>query len=162
MGVLQMGDLSGPVLGSFENLLRADLNGVKEKYFLQEGDIIFRTRGNTHIATLLAGNVQNVVLAAPLVRIRMMDTKISPAFLTWIINHPVNQKYFEAEARGTAVKMIHQSTLADLQIPIPSAEKQKKIIAMSRLLQREEFLLNEISQKKKRYFEAILFEDCIH
>lgn len=162
IGILQMGDLTDPVLGSFENLLKADLNGIKEKYFLQSRDVVFRARGNTNTATLLVGDVQNVIFAAPLMRIRIKDERINSAFLTWFINHPTNQKYFEKEAKGTAVKMIHQLILANLQIPIPSQEKQARIIAMSRLLQEEGGLLIKLLQKKKTYFNAVLFKECIH
>ena len=160
--VLQMGDLSGPILKDFENLLKADLNGVKEKYFLQSGDIVFRTRGNIHTATMITGDTQNIVLAAPLMRIRIKNIKIDPAFLTWIINHPMNQQYFGTEAKGSAVKMIHQSALANLQISVPPQEKQERIIAMSELLQKELYLINELRQKKRAYFDAILFQQYTH
>lgn len=157
-----MGDLLGPVMKDFENLLKADLNGVKEKYFLQGGDIVFRTRGNIHTATMVTGNIQSTVFSAPLIRIRIKAKKIHPAFLTWIINHPMNQQYFGTEAKGSAVKMIHQSTLANLQISVPPQEKQERIIAMSELLQKELYLVNELRRKKRAYFDAILFQQCTH
>ena len=81
-----------------------------------------------------------------------------PAYLAWYINQPKAQVYFERQASGTITRMIHKKALAEMEIELPSLDRQKQVVTIARLAAREQELIRLLAEKKKSYINGILIK----
>ena len=130
----------------------------KPNQLARMGDIIFRSRGQTNTAALLQEKVENTIVAAPLFRVRPDVKKVVPEFLLWWINQPSSQSYLASMSKGTIVKMVSKQSLEDLEVNLPSLERQRKIAYFFSLSMREQQLLEDIKNRKATYTQGILMQ----
>ena len=153
--VVQMKDVDEHNQLHIHGAARVDLNDVKEHHLLRPGDLVFKSRGVTNSAAIVTADAGPAVLAAPMLLIRPNKT-VLPAYLYWYINLPATQAALAAQAEGTSVRMISKAKLEDLDIPIPSLQKQQVITEVAQLAEREQWLLARISQERRRLADGIL------
>lgn len=153
--VVQMKDVDEANQLHMEGAFRVDLDDVREQHLLKPGDLIFKSRGVTNSAAIVKKDIGPAVLAAPMLLIRPTKT-VLPAYLYWYINLPATQSALAAQAEGTSVRMISKAKLEDLDIPIPSLQKQHLITEVAQLAEREQWLLERISLERRRLADGIL------
>ncbi len=153
--VVQMKDVDEANQVRIEETFRVDLDDVREQHLLRPGDLVFKSRGVTNSAAIVNMDVGPAVLAAPMLLIRP-NKAVLPAYLYWYINLPATQAALAAQAEGTSVRMISKAKLEDLDIPIPSLQKQQVITEVAQLAEREQWLLARISQERRRLADGIL------
>lgn len=156
--VIQMKDLGDDNFVHLKESIHIDHSKPKPNQLARPGDIIFRSRGQTNTAALLQEDTQNTIVAAPLFRVRPDTTKVVPEFLLWWINQPSSQSYLASRVKGTMVKMVSKQGLEDLEVNLPSLERQKKIADFFSLSMREQQLLEEIKNRKAIYAQGILMQ----
>ncbi len=160
VAVIQMKDIDDANLLHPEGLARVQMPDLKDRHLVQEGDLLFRSRGVTNSAALVGGGLGRAVLAAPMLLIRPKTEVVEPAYLQWFINHPATQAVLAGQAAGTAVKMIGKRVLDDLQVVLPPLEKQRLIVEVARLASREVALLEELRGRRKALLEGILLRSA--
>ncbi|WP_281916059.1 restriction endonuclease subunit S [Caldimonas thermodepolymerans] len=160
VAVIQMKDIDDANLLHPEGLARVQMPDLKDRHLVQEGDLLFRSRGVTNSAALVGGGLGRAVLAAPMLLIRPKTEVVEPAYLQWFINHPATQAVLAGQAAGTAVKMIGKRVLDDLQVVLPPLEKQRLIVEVARLASREVALLEELRRRRKALLEGILLRSA--
>ncbi len=156
ISVIQMKDLTEENVVDCRGLARIDETEIKEHHFVRVGDLIFRSRGVTNTCTILSESPGNAVVAAPLFRIRLTDSGILAEYLNWYINSPPAQSFLATHSKGTAQKMISKDALEALEIAVPSLERQKAIVELSVLVEREQSLIKKLAEKRKQYLSAKL------
>ena len=139
-----------------DEAVRIDLTKLKQHQRAKAGDIIFRSRGHHNTAALLQEDANNTIVAAPLFRVRPNAPKVIPEFLLWWINQPSSQSYLNSQAKGSLVKMISKQCLENLDVHLPSLERQREIAAFFSLSMREQHLLEAIRKCRMRYTQGIL------
>lgn len=154
IAVVQMKDIDDTSLLHVEEAVRVTLTDIKEHHLIREGDLVFRSRGQTNSVSLVSADVGPAVLAAPMLLIR--PTEVLPAYLLWYINLPATQALLAAQAEGTSVRMISKAALDALEIPVPNQEKQRLIVETADLAATEQQLLDQIARKKKRLADGVL------
>jgi hypothetical protein len=142
-GVIQMKDLGDDHLVDLTSLVRIAMD-VRSTQRVREGDIIFRSRGDRSTCAIVAGDPQGALVAAPLLRLRVTDDSLLPAYINWYINQPSAQAHFAKHAEGSSVKMISKQVLEDLEIEVPPLDRQERIVALAALSQRERALCSDI------------------
>ena len=156
--IIQMKDLGDDNFVHLEDSIRTDRPKPKPNQLAKRGDIIFRSRGQTNTAALLQEDAENTIVSAPLFRVRPDTKKIMPEFLLWWINQPSSQSYLASRSKGTMVKMVSKQSLEDLEVDLPSLEKQRKIAELFSLSMREQQILEEIKNRKAIYTQGILMQ----
>ena len=157
--VIQMRNLGDDNLVHLAEAMRVDMSDPKPEYLAEAGDIIFRSRGQTYTAALLTGQTTDTIVAAPLFRVRIIDTgKVLPEYLLWWINQPSSQRYFLSSARGTMIQMISKQILGNLKVSVPPLEKQAKIAEIASLASREQVILEEIRRSRQQYIDQVLLQ----
>ena len=156
VAVLQMKNIDPDDRVLIDDLPRVGLADLNARQLLREGDIIFRARGLFHTAAVLTGNLGNAVAAAPLMLIRVSSPKVLPEYLRWFINHPRTQATLMNLAAGSYVRTLNKAAIAELEIPMLPLERQRQIVAIAELGQREKTILNRIAERKSRVLEEIL------
>lgn len=155
--VIQMKDLTEDNQLNTGGLVQVDLESVKARQYVEPGDIVFRSRGQTNTAVLIAQDIGEAVIAAPLLRIRVRD-KVLPAYLTWFINQPMSQAWLTSHAKGTAVRMISKQTLEGMDITVPPIERQQAIVQLTEFSTEEQRLMKELTGKRKQLMDGILMQ----
>ena len=153
--VIQMKDIDEANQVRIEQAFRVDLDDVREQHLLKPGDLVFKSRGVTNAAAIVKRDVGPAVLAAPMLLIRP-NKSVLPAYLYWYINLPTTQAALAAQAEGTSVRMISKARLENLDVPIPSLQKQQVITAVAQLAEREQWLMARVSKERRRLTDGIL------
>lgn len=156
--VVQMRDLTPDNTVNSVTLVQVNMDSVNEHHQLQEGDIIFRSRGVTNTAAYVDQDIGLAALAAPLLRIRITVDTLLPEYLVWYLNQPLAQAYLASHQEGTAQKKISKQALEELSIQLPSLDTQQQIVRLAALAAREHRLRNTLADKRERYIHGILMQ----
>lgn len=139
----------------FNTAVKPDLkaDGKIERHFLQPGDLLVAAKGYDHFAVEYKGIIKPAVASSMFIVVKLQDKKVLPAFLTWHINNLQTQKLLSDAAKGTALPSITNSDLGDLEIPIPSIEKQKLILQIHDLHVQENKLKEQINSLREKQIQ---------
>jgi restriction endonuclease S subunit len=156
VGVIQMKDLSVDNVVC-DDLDRIDLFKIKEVHFAKVGDVVFRSRGLTMNAAVILDDPGIAVVSSPLLRVRVLNDKfLLPEYLCWYINQKDAQAFLNSQAGGTLQKMINKNVLEELEIVVPSIERQQQVVELARLMKREHEILENLMEKRELYMSAVL------
>jgi len=159
VAVIQMKDLLDDNTVDCDELVKIDLDAVKEHHLAQRGDLVFRSRGSQTTAAVLLEDPGKAVVAAPLLRIRVTKPdKILPEYLNWYISQRDAQIFLTSRAKGTVQKMISKQAIEDMEVALPTLERQKAIVEVATLSAREQTLLHTLADKREQYISTALMQ----
>jgi hypothetical protein len=159
VSVIQMKDLLDDNTVDCDGLMKIDMEAVKEHHLARKGDLVFRSRGHTTTSAVLLDDPGKAVVAAPLLRIRVTRLdKVLPEYLNWYISQRDAQIFLTSRADGSAQKMISKQALEELEVSLPSLEKQKTIVEVAVLIAREQALLHTLADKRDQYISTVLMQ----
>lgn len=161
ISIIQMKDIDKYNRLDSSDIYIVQMEDSMKKHFLAENDILFRSRGVSTTAALVPKELENSIAAAPLTVIRVKSNyskKVDPAYLAWYINQPRTQQQLSRLAAGTSLLHINLSALTDLEVDIPPINKQKLIVEIAALSQREQQIMEELARKRQAYIEGILIK----
>jgi hypothetical protein len=159
VAVIQMKDLQDDNTVCCENLMKIKMEAVKDHHLAKKGDLVFRSRGHVTTAAVLLEDPGAAVVAAPLLRIRVTKPdKVLPEYLNWYISQRDAQIFLTSRADGSAQKMISKQVIEDLEVSLPSLEKQHHIVELAALSARERTLLHSLADKREQYISKLLIK----
>ena len=159
VAVIQMKDLLDDNTVGCDGLVRINMEAMKDHHLAQRGDLVFRSRGSLTTAAVLLEDPGKAVVAAPLLRIRVTKKDlVLPEYLNWYISQRDAQIFLTSRAKGTVQKMISKQAIEDLEVALPSLEKQKNIVELATLSAREQTLLHTLADKREQYISTILMQ----
>ena len=136
----------------FRPALRID----PRKHLVSAGDILLQARGLTHQAYLIDEPLENAVAANTFYIVRILDeAKVLPAYLTWWMNQPTVQGYFERGRSVSTIPFISKKVLLDAPVEIPPLAMQEKISSLVKLWQREQGLLDDLKNNRENLIHAV-------
>lgn len=100
------------------------------KYRLATGDIVFARTGATTGKSFLVNNPPEAVFASYLIRLRLIDKKLLPEFLTLFFQTTGYWQSIKEGSTGSAQGGFNATKLAGLSIPVPPIREQKRIVAI--------------------------------
>jgi|SRR5690554_716500 len=160
---VQMRDISLTEGINWSECIATKLTGKRDPGYLLEGDILVAGRGNHNYAVLVdikqtnhsLGSTIKAVASPHFFVVRVENKDILPEFVTWLLNQPYCQRYFEQNSEGTLTKSIRRSVLEDAPVVIPPLEKQQTIIALAKTIHKEQQLAQKLIQNGERTMNAI-------
>ena len=159
VAVIQMKDLLQDNTVGCKKLVKIEMETVKEHHLAQKGDLVFRSRGQITTAAILLEDPGKAVVAAPLLRIRITKPdKILPEYLNWYISQRDAQIFLASRAKGTVQKMISKQTVEDMEVYLPTLEKQQHIVDLANLSARERAILGMLAEKREQYISTLLMQ----
>ncbi|HON94129.1 MAG TPA: restriction endonuclease subunit S [Sedimentisphaerales bacterium] len=159
VAVILMKDLLDDNTVGCDGLVRINMEAMKDHHLAQRGDLVFRSRGSVTTAAVLLEDPGKAVVAAPLLRIRVTKPeKVLPEYLNWYISQRDAQIFLTSRAKGTVQKMISKQAIEDLEVVLPSLEKQKNIVELATLSAREQTLLHTLADKREQYLSTVLMQ----
>ena len=149
---LQQSDFDGN--GELRNTTQPTIIVANQKHLLAAGDLLLASKGNNNMCMIVPGIEQKCVASPSFLVIRLHDkSAILPEFVAWYLNLPTVQNTLAVQARGTSIMSISKATLGELEIPVPSVERQRRYIELSKLQKRELQLYAAIAERRKQILE---------
>lgn len=137
-----------------QNLKRVEDTAPNDSHLAVQGDIVFRSRGTTFAAAVVPEISEKLLVAAPMIRIRVNREMVLPEYLVWFINSSYGTAYFKEFARGTGIPLVSKSVLDQMPIKLPSLQAQQNIVDLVELGRREQELLTQIVKQKNLILET--------
>lgn len=146
---VQLSDLQGEADFDPEAARTYPLDPSLERYKVNPGDVLFRSRGDRNTAVVVDPEAQQTAIAIlPIIILRPNRSMVEPRYLAWSINQTPSQKYFDSCARGTSMRMIPKASIDALEIELPDLATQRLIVELDALAQREHALAQALADKK--------------
>lgn len=158
VSVIQMKDLTDENRVDCRGLLKVDMEKLKGHHLARPGDLVFRSRGQVTTSAILTEDPGEAVVAAPLLRIRVSGKALLPEYLNWFINQPEAQAFLASRAMGTAQKMISKEALEELEVPLPALDRQRAIVQLATLAEKEQSLMARLADKRRQYISTTLMQ----
>jgi restriction endonuclease S subunit len=141
--------------GKLHSVLHPDLvaEGISEKHLLKDGDVLFAAKGTKNFAAVFENHNEPSVASTSFFVIRPTDKKLLPQYLAWVLNNHTAQTLLKGQAIGTSIPSISKQVLENLEIAVPSIEKQKAILQITKLRNKEKFLKQKIETLREKQIQ---------
>jgi len=132
-----------------------------EKHILQPGDVLVAAKGYDRFAVTYNDLPQPAVASSMFIVLHITDIdQIVPEYLAWFINHPKTQSILSGSSKGTALPSVTKDDVGKLEILIPPIKKQKSVLKLFELFQKERQLKLQLdtllsSKVQQQIFNAI-------
>jgi restriction endonuclease S subunit len=121
------------------------LNDKTKKHLLRTGDILVASKGFDLFSVVFHPLKYPAVASSMFIILKLNDPQIIlPEYLAWYLNHPKTQKILSGNSRGTALQSITKDIIGNLEIHVPSVQKQRALLNAMSLLAREAQLKSKI------------------
>lgn len=141
------------------HLTRVQIGERIDRYLVQAGDVLFRSRGERNSAVALDERfVEPAIAVSPLMMLRPNPAAVIPEYLAWAINQTEAQRHFDTAARGTTIRMVPKASLDDLHIDVPDLATQRRIVVVDDLAARERALTHLLADTKRDLTNRLLAE----
>lgn len=94
--------------------------------YLQEGDILIQSKGNTSKVVTYEYNGENCIASSNLIVIRPIN--ILPRYLLLFLRSELGQKLIKEKNRGTTLQFINHEDLKSIPILVPSLDRQEELV----------------------------------
>ena len=141
--------------GNLLAILHPDLllEDISEKHMLCAGDVLFAAKGTKNFATVFENHNEPSVASTSFFVIRPTDKKLLPQYLSWVLNSPTTQILLKGQAIGTSIPSISIQVLENLEIANPSIDKQKAILQITKLRNKEKSLKLKIETLREKQIQ---------
>ena len=120
-----------------ENLSCVRIDTPADKYLLRKGDVLFLSRGHRNWAVAIIDDLEATVAVSHFFVVRPKLDNVLSEYLALYINQAPAQEYLHNIARrGTHMPLIPLSAFVGLKVDLPDIETQKKIVELSRLMEK--------------------------
>lgn len=142
--------------GNLSATLHPDLSReeISAKHLLRNGDILFAAKGTKNFAAVYEEHNLPAVASTSFFVIRLFDTKVLPEYLAWFLNNSNTQTIVKAQALGTSIPSISKVVLEELEIPVPTIEKQKSVVTISKLRWQEKTIHTKLESLRDKKIQT--------
>lgn len=102
-----------------------------DRFVLREGDIVIARSGATFGRSVRVSPTEPAVFASYLIRLRLDERAVLPAFVEWFLKSPGYWRQVRALSSGMAQPNVNARKLEQIHIPVPQLDEQR--VAVERL-----------------------------
>jgi restriction endonuclease S subunit len=145
VGVVQAGDVNEVRLPA---IVRIHFAG--ERHLLKAGDIVIGARGRS-IACIITPDILPAVAASSVLVLRPSSPAVNSAFVAHYLNSRPGQAALARLVSGAYIKTLRIAELTTLEVPLPSAETQARLVKLAENME----LQTELNRKKQTLYDEI-------
>jgi len=145
---------SNPYVYREDHRLRIEPNRSVDKYLLKRSDILFMSRGTGNYAVLLADFPEPAIAPSTFYIIKAKD-QVLPGYLAWCLNQQFIQLRLNEIRTGAGTPLIPRQEFAEIDIPLPSLDKQQKIAQLAQLQQKEAELRKKLIEETELFHKLL-------
>lgn len=139
-----------------KELTRVDFNG-KPQFIVDKNSILFSVRIKFNAFQLPETTQEQFVASTSFVILKPDENRILKDYLIWFINHSKElKKLNETQTKSTRMPYLNLKTIQNLVVDVPCIEKQKEIVQINKLLEKEKKLTHKILELKEIYIQNLL------
>jgi type I restriction enzyme M protein len=127
---------AGPFLGDEECSRLA-------RYRMKPGDVLLGRKGDVGRAVLVTEEYDGYIVGSDIIRLRLVNSDIRPDYFYYFMLAPRTRAWITRHASGTTMPGINEKLLNSIEIPVPSADKQAKLVHAAEEMNRAEDALLE-------------------
>jgi Type I restriction modification DNA specificity domain len=129
------------------------------RHLLVPGDLLFCARGSRNFATVMPTDMPPAVASTSFMILRTEKKDFAkPDFIAWWLNLPTTKAKLSAKAQGTAIASIDKTALLELEINLPSLEKQQTIVNIDRLAKRAKQISAKLEALKDQHTQLTILQ----
>jgi hypothetical protein len=147
--LMQMSDFEALRKGSFEKFKMTNMR-VRSEWTLEESDLLIKGRGSDFAPIIVPKSFQGAVYTHPLLRIRVDSTRANSEYIVWLLSQPKIQAQLNRMTAGTSLQILKLEQLKNLELTLPTLERQHKLCEIVRLANQEQHILNQLQIKRKQ------------
>jgi restriction endonuclease S subunit len=137
---------------SFDEFISNEV--LEEHYFTKEGDVLMRL-SQPYTAVYIDKEQTGLLAPSYFAIIKVDEKKVLPQYLAWYLNTPNVKKELERSQAGSRIPSTNQHTIKKIPIVLPSISKQKVLIELYQLHQREKLLYKKLMKEKELHFQGV-------
>lgn len=153
-GFLQLRDIEAGDRINWDKLDQINFEDNPQSYILKHRDVLFPLKGGKLKAILVEQPPMQVIAAGHWAIITPKSELIDSEYLVWYLNHPHTVQQMEKLLRGSNIQFISMGDLRNFSIHVPSLERQKQIVTVARLRQRERDLVTQLELVRDQLIDA--------
>lgn len=158
--ILGVKDFQTNYWAPLENLAEVTTNGtLTDSDLLRENDLLFvRSNGNMALIgrCMLVGRVPvRVVHSGFTIRARLTGDEVAPQYLCHFLKSAGTRQRMISGGIGTNIKSLNQTTLSNLDVPIPPRAEQERIVRSLERLSRDTERLERVYEDKVSALDAL-------
>lgn len=137
---------------SFDEFISKDT--LEGHYFTREEDILMRL-SQPYTAVYINSKHSGLLIPSYFAIIKVRDNSILPEYLAWYLN--TNYAKFELERSqfGTRIPSTNQNAIKNIPIKLYPVSKQKMLIELYQLHQKEKLLYKKLMEEKEQFFQGV-------
>ena len=125
---IRIGDISQDGELVTKKLISIEPNAcMKDDLFLCPGDVLFPNRGTRTTALAYRLDLPRTLAGAQFFVLRPDAGRVLPEYLAWFLRSEEAARYFEERRKGTYVKIIQRSDLAEMEMPVPAVRDKAPV-----------------------------------
>lgn len=128
-----------------------------QRYILQPNDVIVAGKGHRLFAWAYTPDFGTAIPSSLfyIVKIRKPDILLGEYLASFLNSEKMKHKLNTLGA-GTSIPSVQKGELAGLKIPIPAMAEQQRIVELSKLMDKDVELAEELLEKKKKMKMSVL------
>ncbi len=143
-----------PYTYSANDELRMTPKGSVKKYIVQQGDVLFISRGVRNCASKIE-DVPEKTVASGTFYILRAKAELNPDYLAWCLNQAPIQAQIGQIRTGAGTPIVQRAMLGDLEIPCPDMATQEKLASLGNLMIKERQLRQALIASTEQLHRAI-------
>lgn len=128
---------------------------IGEKYLTKRGDIIVRLSAPFTAIAIVEGQ-ENIVVPSLFAILRSESDQVLAEYTALYLNSDIIKRQQVKDASGSVLQIIRTSAIKDYDIEIMELDQQRKIVEINKLISKENRLLVDLIESKKKYNKAII------
>lgn len=123
------------------------------KHLLTQGDVLFAAKGSNNFAVEYSPATGPAIASSTFLIIKPMNTNkqgMVPGYMAWYLNHPNTQKLLKSKAIGSSMPSISKKVLEELEIPVPSLERQQQILKIQDLRNQQKQITQRLEELREQ------------
>ena len=142
---------------------RVGLNAKSLNHILRENDVLFAAKGINNFGVVYRSEFGQAVASSSFIVIRLHSTKdINPEYLAWFLSTTPAIQEFHKRQLGSTIPSISIEKLKNLEVVIPTIEKQRLIVQIQYLKDKEEKLTQKLLNAKDEKVKKLLLNVVNH
>lgn len=128
---------------------------IKNEYISQIGDIVVRLR-EPNIAVYIDEESEGMIIPSLMAIVRVKNDIVDKEYLANYLNSTNVKRALHMQVKGTTISMIKTKDLQDIEVVVPTMEKQKSLVKLLKYSKEELQLLNQLKEQKENFTQSVL------
>lgn len=127
---------------------------LDDHYFTEEGDVLMRL-SHPYSAVYIDKEHRGLLVPSYFVIIKVNQAKMLPQYLAWYLNLLHVKNELERAQAGSRIPSTNQQTIKKIPILQSPISKQKVLINLYQLHQKEKMLYKKLIREKELFFQGV-------